>query len=118
MAEMNESVQRFTTEVDAAVASARRASSDAAERAEGFRAENDKLAKQLRDGAPRGGLSADDEKLRSAAEGFRRANGLPVEEFPEPAAAGPAVPRRRRLERKPGELGYDDEDFSQGTLLS
>jgi hypothetical protein len=118
MADMNEAVQRFNAEVDAAVSRARRASSDAAERAEGFRAENERLSTQLRDGAPRGEKTESGQELRSAAQSFRRDHGLPVPEFPEPAPGrDSAETQRPRTAARRGELGYDDEDFSQGRLL-
>lgn len=132
MTEFSEAVQQFSSEVDAAVNRARKASSDAAQRAEGFRAETARVAGQLRSGQrkqDRGDENGPAAQLRRAAAGYRTEKGLPVEDFPPPREEPVAPPQPERKssvkqtwptqpKREPELLGYDDDDFSQGSIFS
>ncbi|WP_031466839.1 hypothetical protein [Sciscionella sediminilitoris] len=92
MSGFTEAVRAFTDEVDAALDRARKASSDAAERSEAFRAEQ--LARE--------------EAATADGKG----------EDGETGPAGTANPAQSAAGRTREPLGYDDEDFSQGRLMS
>jgi hypothetical protein len=100
-------VARFRADVEAALTRARRAAADAKEQSADFRRGTDDLARQARTGrrAVRRG-QATDPAAREEAVKFRDANGLRIEELPEPDAEPRPEPPRR-----------EDEDFSQHTVL-
>ena len=120
----SDAVRRFSRDVDAAVSRARRASSEARERAASFQRDNRNLAQRARSGEVRvrpEELTPDE--LRRAAAGFRSDRGLPVDEFPgveelSVHERGPKpAPKPGRGARPAGP--YDDEeDFSQARIMS
>ncbi|WP_020498890.1 hypothetical protein [Sciscionella marina] len=116
MSGFTEAVRAFTDEVDAALNRARKASSDAAERSEAFRA--GQLARE--EAAVQDGKRADgDAALCEQARDFRIGAGLPVPENGGETEPGEDENRAQGATGRTREpLGYDDEDFSQGRLMS
>lgn len=111
-----EAVARYRAELAAAVTRSRRAVAEARDQSATFRGENDELAQEIgKSTVDPAGLT--DENRRAGAEEWRRAQGLPVAEFPpaadlvaEPAPAEPA----KRAARPDDD---DDEDFSEHSVL-
>lgn len=125
-----EALNRFRTDVGAAVTRARRAAGEIGERNAKLRERTRHLAEQARARQVPPGSPATPAELRETSAGFRRDRGLPVEQVPdvvEPAA--PPAP----VETEPvvtlgsvavagpsGQLpraSDDDEDFSQSRIL-
>lgn len=121
-----DAVRQFSSELDTAVVRARRVAAEARETSAKFRRETRQLADQVKSGTTkvsRGQLT--DDGLRRAATGFRRDNGLPVQELPNGAdlvrPAEPVTtpgPLRTAGSRRPvAQEGDDDEDFSHQRIM-
>ncbi|MGH3858099.1 hypothetical protein [Actinokineospora sp.] len=107
-----EAVARYRADLAAAVTRSRRAAAEARDQSANFRAENDDLAKRIGKSkvAP---AERTDEDRRAAAEEWRRAQGLPVTEFP-PDADRVVEPAEPEHAPRPDD---DDDDFSQHSVL-
>lgn len=104
---------RFKAEVDAALTRARRAADEAKAQSAEFRRGSDDLADKARTGRlRRGQVRPTSAEARTAAERFRNANELPVEELPDADSLTARQPAPHA-----GAPKREDEDFSQHTVL-
>ncbi len=107
--------ERFKAEVEAALTRARRAADEAKAQSAEFRRGSDDLADKARTGrlrpSRRGQIRPTSAEARAAAERFRAANALPVEDLPD------ADTLTRQPARPAEEPKREDEDFSQHTVL-
>jgi hypothetical protein len=108
---------RFSAEVQAALTRARRAAHEARAQSGEFRAGNRELAEQVKTGRLRGvrrdQVGQTTAAAREAAEKFRQANGLPVEELPDADALLARLPAAER-DHAPKQ---EDDDFSQHEVM-
>lgn len=111
-------VARFSSEVDQALTTARRAARDARAESAEFRRRTEELATQAKNGKLRGlrraQVAPTTAEARADAEKFRTDNGLPVPELPTAAELMARLPNREPVQAPPA---VENEDFSQHQLL-
>jgi hypothetical protein len=137
-----DAVARYSSDLDSAVARARRVAAEAHETSAKFRKETTQLAERVKTGT--GKVRAEeltDERLRRTASGFRADHGLAVRELPDGRSlltrqdpAKPTDPGQPGAATESGSVANplrttgagrrippssdDDEDFSQAQIMS